>query len=223
MNQPYGAVAVDMITREITSTVEPGSILQARGHVCAFFHSKEEEYQVLLPFLKQGFECGDRNVHFVHRTQRDNHVCRLTSAGIDVSAAEQRGQFALFNTDEVYSSNGVFDTTRVIACVEQTLEDGKRQGFPRTRIVGHVTAEDRPDDDAWIEYEARLNNVLRAYRDPVICIYDLAGAGGAFIVDIMRTHPLTIIGGTLYENPFYTAPDEFLRQRRDRTAHKRAS
>jgi hypothetical protein len=221
MNHPFGAAAVDMIAREITSTVEPGSILQARGHVCAFFHSKEEEYQVLLPFLKQGFERGDRNVHVVEKAERHSHVCRLASAGIDVTSAEQRGQFTLLSTDELYLPDGSFDATRVIDLVQQILEDGKRQGFASTRLMGHVNGESRPDDDTLIEYEAQLNFVLHAYQDPVVCVYDLAAASGAFIVDIMRTHPLIIIGATLYENPFYMAPDEFLRQRRERTARSR--
>ena len=45
-------------------TMEPvrlaGSFLSRSCHVCAFFHSKEEEYRVLMPFIKDGFENGDR-------------------------------------------------------------------------------------------------------------------------------------------------------------------
>ena len=221
LNHPHGSATLNVITREVTTTVEPGSILQARGHICAFFHSKEEEYQVLLPFVKQGFECGNRNVHVVETAQRHAHVRRLESAGIDVTSAEQQGQFELLSTDELYLPDGSFDAQRVIDFVQQILEDGKRQGFASTRLVGHVNGESRPDDDTLIEYEARLNYVLHAYQDPVVCVYDLAAASGAFIVDIMRTHPRIIIGATLYENPFYVPPDEFLRQRRHRAARNR--
>lgn len=38
-------------------------------------------------------------------------------------------------------------------------------------------------------------------------------------MDVLRTHPMIIVGGTLYQNPFYVAPDEFpreLRENRDR-------
>ena len=33
-----------------------GSVLGAQRHVCAFFHNPDEEYRVLLPFIKDGFE-----------------------------------------------------------------------------------------------------------------------------------------------------------------------
>ena len=36
------------------------------------------------------------------------------------------------------------------------------------------------------------------------------------MVDIMRTHPMIIIGGILQENPFFVPPDEFLRELRER-------
>ena len=49
------------------ATMEPvrlaGSVLNRSRHVCAFFHSKEEEYDVLMPFIKEGFEKGDRAAH----------------------------------------------------------------------------------------------------------------------------------------------------------------
>jgi hypothetical protein len=43
------------------------------------------------------------------------------------------------------------------------------------------------------------------------------------VVDIMRTHPMIIIGGILQENPFFVPPGEFLRTLRERHATRDAS
>src|SRR4051812_40326645 len=61
-------------------------------HVCAFFNSDDEEYSVLLPFIKDGFEYGEKAVHVVNPNERENHFERLMTAGIDPDEAEQRGQ-----------------------------------------------------------------------------------------------------------------------------------
>ena len=37
-------------------------------------------------------------------------------------------------------------------------------------------------------------------------------------MDIMRTHPMVIIGGVLQANPFWVSPDEFLRELNARRA-----
>jgi len=53
-------------------------------------------------------------------------------------------------------------------------------------------------------------------------MYDLAKFGGKIVVDIMRTHPMIIIGGMLQENPFFVPPDEFLRELQRRGAARGA-
>ena len=69
---------------------------------------------------------------------------------------------------------------------------------------------------ALLEYEAKANCEPRRNHDPVICTYDLARFGGGIVVDIMRTHPMLIIGGILHENPFFVPPEEFLQELRAR-------
>ena len=60
-----------------------GSQLGETRHVCAFFNSDEEEYRVLLPFIKDGLKSGDKVVHVLNPEQRQDHLQRLTAAGID--------------------------------------------------------------------------------------------------------------------------------------------
>jgi hypothetical protein len=78
--------------------------------------------------------------------------------------------------------------------------------------------EDRPGVQDVVEFEARLNYILPRYKDPIICVYDLARFGAAIVVDMLRTHPMVIIGGILQENPFFVPPDEFLRDLSERRA-----
>ena len=40
-------------------------------------------------------------------------------------------------------------------------------------------------------------------------------------LDILRTHPVAIIGGVLVENSFFSRPEEFLREIRERTGAPR--
>ncbi len=52
-----------------------------------------------------------------------------------------------------------------------------------------------------IEFESRVNEIWRLYDDVVICTYHLEQLCGDAVFDIMRTHPLVIIGGHLQQNP----------------------
>jgi hypothetical protein len=147
-----------------------GVPLGRQRHICAFFNSIDEEYRVLLPFIKEGFERGDKAFHIVDPELRDEHLRRLESAGIDVVAAQQSGQFELRNWAEAYLRGGHFDQEKMLALIQEVLEGGNEQGYPLTRLVAHMewALEDRPGVDDLVEYETRLNYLLPRYKDPVI-------------------------------------------------------
>jgi hypothetical protein len=147
-----------------------GSVLDAQRHVCAFFHNADEEYRVLLPFIKDGFERGEKAFHIVDPRLREDHRLRLASAGIDVGSGETSGQFELWNWGDAYLRDGHFDQDRMLALIQEVLDGGKGQGFARTRLIAHMewALEDRPGVDDLVEYETRLNYLLPRYKDPVI-------------------------------------------------------
>jgi hypothetical protein len=192
--------------------------LHQHRHVCAFFSSVEEEYRVLLPFIKAGFDRGERALHVVDPVLRDDHLRRLRLAGIDVAGAKESGQFEVLDWQDAYLSEGHFDQNRMLDFVEKTLDTRKQQGLPLTRLMGHMewSLMGCPGSHDLVEYETRANFMSETRRDPIICIYDLTKFRGDLVIDIMRTHPVTIIGGILHENPYFVPPAQFLRQLRER-------
>ncbi len=146
-----------------------GATLDRSRHVCAFFNSKEEEYRGLLPFIKEGFGQGDKAFHIVSPGHRPEHLRRLEQEGIDVAAAQQRRQLEVWPWEDAYLREGHFDQNRMLALIEQVLNDGEAQGFPLTRLVANMewALEDRPGVDDVVEYEARLNYLLPKYDDAV--------------------------------------------------------
>jgi hypothetical protein len=201
-----------------------GSQLGESRHVCAFFHNADEEYRVLLPFIKDGFECGDKAVHVVSPNRRSDHLQRLAAVGIDSAAAEQSGQFELRTNTETYLRDGRFDQDRMLEAFEQLASGNTGEGFPLSRIVCQMdwAGDDRSYVADLIEFESRVNDVWRCHDDAVICVYDLAKFGGETVIDIIRTHPMIIIGGSLQQNPFFVPPEEFLSELRERRAARTA-
>jgi hypothetical protein len=157
----------------MTETNEPvrlaGSVLDRRRHVCAFFHSKDEEYEVLVPFIKEGFEKRDKAFHIVDPRHRTDHLRKLQNVGIDVDAAEQGGQLEVRRWEEAYLRGGHFDQNAMLVLIEEVLTAGKRQGYRLTRLVANMewALEDRPGVEDIVEYETRLNFILPKYDDAV--------------------------------------------------------
>ena len=115
-----------------------GSVLGPPRHICAFFNSRDDEYRVLLPFIKDGLEVGEKVVHTVDPQRRDEHFQRLASAGIDVAAARDSGQLELRTWVDTHLRDGEFNQDKTLALFEAVVKDSKEQGFPLIRFVTHM-------------------------------------------------------------------------------------
>ena len=186
-------------------------------------NSDDEEYRVLLPFIKEGFQRGDKAVHVINPDHRSDHVRRLDAAGIDSTAVQRSGQLELRSNTETYLRDGSFDQNRMVEVFEELASANAKGRFPVSRIVCHMdwAVEGRSHLYRLFEFESRVNDVWARHEDAVICVYDLAKCGGATVLDMVRTHPLVVIGGILQQNPFFVPPAEFLRELRERRGQNR--
>jgi hypothetical protein len=196
-----------------------GVDLAGRNHVCAFFNTIDEEHRVLGSFYKDGLDRGEKAAHIVDPANREEHLKRLAETGIHVQETMDTGQLEVLPWTDAYVRDHRFDQDAMLATVEKLIESGAAAGYPLTRLVGHHMDWlflDKPATYNLVEYEARLNHVLSKHHDPVICNYNPSKFGATVAMDIMRTHPLVIIGGLLRENPFFVPPEQFLDEMRIR-------
>jgi hypothetical protein len=204
---------------ESTTTVRlPGAAARRFGHICAFFHNREEEYRVLLPLAKEGFERGEKVFHIVDPAHRPERMRRLEEVGISPAAARRPGQVEIRAWEGGYLRGGRFDKEAMMTLLEETLCGAKADGFGQTRVWADMewALGEFPGVEDLVEYETRINDFMPRYDDLVVCAYDLSRFGAGVMMDVLRTHPLVIIGGFLQENPFFVPPDELLRELRAR-------
>jgi hypothetical protein len=195
-----------------------GTLLDRYFHVCALFNSREQEYAVLESYYREGLSEGEKALHIVDREIRDDHRARLDTMGVDVSSCEACGQLEVLTPEQTYLEGGEFEPQKMLVTVDTVLRNAHAQGFPRTRIMGNMgwALDDGPRSERLIEYEALVNEVLTRTRQPAICVYDVSRLTGGMMLDILRTHPLTLINGVIQTNPYFTPPDIFLDELKSR-------
>ena len=200
-----------------------GTTLGTQRHICALFYTDEQEHRVLLPFIKEGLDRGEKAFHIVDPDLRDEHLASLQAAGIDTLAEEHDGLLDVRGWQDTYLRDGHFDQNRMITLIEGALQTGHNDGYRQTRLVAHMewALSGLPGVNDLVEYEARLNRVLPGYKDPVVCVYNCMKFGSGVVMDIVRAHPLVIVGGLLQENPFFVPPDQLLRELRERGPNHR--
>jgi hypothetical protein len=180
-----------------------GLSIPSGAHICALFRGIPERDQIMMPFLVEGLRAGDK--------------CNcIIDDGVDVvrtALGAAAGRIDIRSSKETYLRHGTFSTQAMLDFWDDSVGAAvKEEGYPFVRSSGETTwtLEELPGLDDFLTYEAELNRFLPRYPQVIMCLYDLDRFRGQVLVDILKTHPKVLIGGTVLENLHYVEPDEFL-------------
>jgi hypothetical protein len=189
-----------------------GGVLDRYRHVCSFVNGDRESDAVLDPFISQGIDRGDRLLYVVSPAETATPINRIRRLGYDAGDLLHRHRCEVHTWADTYLRTGDFDPQDTYDLIDHLLLD---PAAPQTRMMCDMGwAADRDGvADQLIEFEARANFIHAQHQHVVICSYDASLFDGGFIVDVLRTHPMVVVGGMLQENPFFVDPAEFLEER----------
>ena len=196
-----------------------GETLPHAGHVCAFFDSREQKYETMIPFLQDAIAAGDSVINIVDDCDRAAHLDTLQREGVPVGRAMGNGTLRMFTSEQTYLQPGHDTLPRLLGFLRKELELAKDDNRC-LRTWGEMNWIERNEVPiaAVLEYEARVNELFPNFECTLLCIYDLAKISAVRMADILMTHPSAIINGRLRRNPHYVEPEEYLHMLRTRTA-----
>ena len=190
-----------------------GQHLEGPLHICAFFNSRDEQYDILLPYLKEGAERGDSLITITDPSNKADHLERLREFGIDPAALGGKGHSLEVTADDTYLKGGQFSANDMFGIIEDAVDGATKNGFARLRGFGemHWALKGLPGTEDLIAYESRVNHLNPKLL--TVCVYDVNRIKAKVMADVLHTHPKVIMDGRIYENPYYIHPDEFLQSR----------
>ncbi|HCY84087.1 MAG TPA: hypothetical protein DHV36_03020 [Desulfobacteraceae bacterium] len=185
----------------------------AGTHMCLIFSNEEERQESLLKFLLSGLESGERTACFSNRTDEEGLAAFLNGHGISYEQKKREKAISLFGTNEVYFQGGRFDPDRMLNTLSAFYAESMEMGFTAARVIGEMTPEVEkvPGGDRLLEYESRVSMLLREHPVTSVCQYDATLFDGATILEILKVHPKMIVNGAVVNNPFFIAPEEYLK------------
>lgn len=98
-----------------------GTTLDRYYHACAFFHSRDEGYRVVSPFIKEGLDRGEKAIHITDPKLRTDHLQRLKASDIDVAGPERTGQLEVLTWQEAYLRDNRFDASAMLTQFDEIL------------------------------------------------------------------------------------------------------
>ena len=176
--------------------------LSLHSHACVF-HSDEKGLKSTMAFLRVGLDRPEEFGVVFADHRRFASLGGLLQEGYagSVPAVVARGKLAMIG--------GAATSDSLIEGIGARLDQAMKDGYRVIRLLGFIGWDQPgwPDTASIVEFEHRVNAVVRAYPAVVVCTYDMPNLGGLSIMKGgFRNHPITIMGTRIdRDNPFYLA------------------
>lgn len=182
--------------------------LKQGDHVCAVYSSPDEQAEAMAQYIASGLNAGERCLYILDDRAAPEILERLGGTGVDVAAATDSRRFVLATSRQTYLREGTFDPDAMVRLLAASQEEALAAGCSGLRITGEMTWA--LGSDVWservVEYETRLNEFFPGSRAQAICQYNRARFSPSVIRDVLRTHPIALVGQHACPNPYYEPP-----------------
>jgi signal transduction histidine kinase len=206
---------------KVTRFTQTLTDLRPGDHLCFLYETEDERRDVLTPFLRQGLEQGEKALYIVASSQQQSGEHAKISAtilgylqqdGLDVEPYLTRRQLAFLTDVETYLRGGSFDPKSMIVWLQTETQQALIEGYSTLRVTSEMAwaLNGPPGSRRLIEYEAKLNDVLSGCQSITLCQYDRRRFAPATLLDVLRTHPIAVVGTELHDNCYYIPPAELL-------------
>ncbi|AWK05764.1 hypothetical protein HYN56_16590 [Flavobacterium crocinum] len=189
-----------------------GESLSAPMHICGFFDSREQQYEVIIPYILEGLEANDKVINILEGNRHGEHCRCLTDNGVSITEKLLSGQLEVLASENTYINGGKFVADEMYDLLEKSLLSSSRAGYDSVRACGDMVwaLKNLPGTDELLEYEARLNLLTPKHSCSLICMYDISSFNESTLKDILLTHPYVIKDGKISKNPLYVEPSALL-------------
>jgi hypothetical protein len=181
--------------------------------MCGLYGSESERDEIILGFLHAGDVDGDLQLYCpVERSVEEFRSTYALEYPDCCHHVDDEDRFQLLSARSLYYPDGEFSPWAMDAGLNEFFARSQRDGPRNVRGTAEMSwaLEAVPGVEDLMAYESRLNYFIPGKPWISICLYDVNRFSGAQIMDVLRTHPFTISGGVITENPYYINPDEYL-------------
>ena len=186
--------------------------LKQGDHICLIYENTVEQLATVVTFIIDGLARGERCVYIVDESGMEEVVQALAAAGVDVARERRRGALRFTTPRDTYVRGGEFVPQAMIDFIRQAEAEALADGFSGLRVAGEPIWSFGPEPgcDRLIEYEALLNHLPTNIKSVILCQYQQSRFGVPCIHDILRTHPVAILGDQVCPNSYYESPEMVL-------------
>ncbi len=181
------------------------SDLQPGDHILHIYSTKTEYYTILVNYIQQGLERKEKVVYATGAASQDDILEALKAAGLNPEPYLARGQLVLLPGEQVYLPDARFIPERLLQTIQALLQGCRAENYTGARLGGEMSwvLQHRPGTERLLDYEAALNRIMGKRSCMLLCQYQRQRFPADVLLDMLRCHPIVIVGEHLSNNFYY--------------------
>lgn len=199
---------MDLSVEGNSTRIPPGS------HICQLYNKVEETKGVTARLLHLGLTSSERCLFAGPASSVRDIEDALEKLGADVSEYKERGQLILQTDREPFLIGKRFDPYHLLSTHNTFIAQAHRDGWHGVRISIDMTwlTRDVATPEQILKYEAASDAVFTFQNAPIIALmhYDYSKLPGALVVELLKLHPIAVVGKYIKRNPYYLNSEQYL-------------
>lgn len=199
---------MDLNVEGNSARIPPGS------HICQLYNKVDEIRNVTARLLHVGLTSSERCLFAGSASSVTEIEETLEKLGTDVKAAKEAGQLLMQTDREPFLVGKRFDPYHLLSTHNTFIAQAHRDNWQGVRISIDMTwlTRDVATPEQILKYEAASDAVFTFQNAPIIALmhYDYSKLPGALVVELLKLHPIAVVGKYIKRNPYYLNSEQYL-------------
>jgi signal transduction histidine kinase len=166
-------------------------------HLCQFYETKEDLFDILIPYFKTGLENNEFCLWVVSNSEilsLEDAKRALEQAVPDLDRHLSDKNIEILNGLDWYLEESTFNLKRVISAWDAKLKQALALGYDGMRVSGDTYwLGERDWRKDFHTYEEEVDDFTTDRTIIALCTYPLAKSGAAEILDVGKNHQFAIV------------------------------
>ncbi|MGH2485916.1 MAG: MEDS domain-containing protein [Ktedonobacterales bacterium] len=199
---------MDLSVEGKSERIPPGS------HILQLYNKVNEIAGVTARLLEVGLASSEKCLFAGAASSVQEIEQSLRKSGVDVGAAQEHGQLVFLTERDSLLVNNRFDPYHLLSTHQTFIAQALREGWKAVRISMDMTwlTQDVATSEQILKYEAASDAVFTFQNAPIIALmhYDYSKLPGALVVEMLKLHPIAVVGKFIKRNPYYLNSEQYL-------------
>jgi len=183
------------------------------SHICQLYNKTTEVINVATSMIQTGLANNEKCFYAGPPEVIGEISAACEALEVDVEDAVKRGQLELADGREQFTQNKRFDPYFLLSQHQSFITRALKEGWSAARGALDMSwvTEGTATPSQVLKYEAAADAMFTFQQSPVVIIvqYNYQKLAGEIVVELLKLHPLAVVGKYIKRNPYYVDSEEY--------------